>query len=89
VGQKELRAAIRNAWFSPTRLAGVEAWAKQAGITAEEFINNEVDGRLAADWGEVFQVFRANHGRYPEHGETSQAAEEWQREKQWGIGEHS
>ena len=78
---KELRAAIRDACFPPTRLAGVEGWAKRAGITAEEFINREIDGRIEGGEGEVFQLFRSNHGRYPEHGEREQAAAEWRREK--------
>ena len=78
---KELRAAIRDAYFPPTRLAGVQAWTKQQGIDTEEFINQEIDNRVKSDWGEVFQLFRANHGRYPEHGETDQAGAEWRREK--------
>jgi hypothetical protein len=76
---KELRAALRDAYFPPPRLLGVEAWAKQAGMTAEEFINTEIDAHIDGGWGEAFQFFRANHGRYPDHSEKekNQAAEEW------------
>ena len=79
---QELRDAIRNAAFPPTRLAVVQAWAKQAGVTPEEFINIEIDGRLESGEGESFRVFRANHGRYPSnYEEMRQATEEWNLEK--------
>jgi len=74
---KELRTALRNAHFSPRRMEGVEIWAKRIGITPEEFVDREIDGRVDGSEGEVFRVFRANHGRYPDHSEINEAAEEW------------
>jgi len=86
---KELRDAIRHVQFPPTRLMGVEGWARQAGITSEEFIEREIDGFIDSDWGECFQFFRANRGRYPEHGEKDAAAnlynEDWR--KRWKLDE--
>ena len=79
---QELRAALRHAYFKPPRMIGVETWAKEAGITPEEFINTEINASINSGWGEVFQVFRANHGRYPDsYTERVEAAEEWRREK--------
>src|SRR5215471_5108512 len=68
VEHKELRAAIRAVEFRPRRLKAKPTWAKQAGMTTEAFINAEVDAFLG-DPGTVesFQLFRANHGRYPTH----------------------
>ena len=86
---KELRDAIRHVQFPPTRLMGVEGWAKQAGITPEEFIEREIDGFIDSDWGECFQFFRAIHGRYPEPGEKDAAAnlynDDWR--KRWKLDE--
>ena len=76
-GNQELRAAMRKAYWPPGRLARVEEWAKQVSKTPEEFINMEIDAQIDDGWGEAFQDFQANHGRYPEHGETVQAAAEW------------
>ena len=44
----------------------------------EEFIKSEVDRFLQSDWVERFQLFRANHGRYPSNcEEKNQASAEW------------
>jgi hypothetical protein len=45
--------------------------------TPEEFINADISTFIDGGWGDVFQIFHANHGRYPEHVETAQAAEEY------------
>jgi len=86
---KELRDAIRHVQFPPTRLVGMEGWAKEAGITAEEFIEREIDGFIDSDWGECFQFFRDKRGRYPEHGEKDEAAnlynDDWRR--RWKLDE--
>jgi hypothetical protein len=86
---KELRAALRNAYFKPPRMRGVETWAKQAGMTAEEFINTEIDAHINSGWGEVFQIFHANHGRFPDsQTEKNEAAEEWRKgAEDWRKGQ--
>jgi len=45
--------------------------------TPEELINRAIDNYIEGGWGDVFQIFHANHGHYPEHAELAQAAEEY------------
>jgi hypothetical protein len=60
-------------------------FAKRQGITAEEMTEREVDA--CVDGGDVrsFELYRAKHGRYPDHTEINDAAnlsaEEW--DKTW------
>jgi hypothetical protein len=77
---QELRAAMRKVFWPPSRLGeygGVEELAKRASKTPEGYINADIDTFIDGGWGDVFQIFHRNHGRYPEQAETAQAAEEY------------
>ena len=74
---QELRAATRKVFWPPSRLEETDELAKRVNKTPEEFINADIDIFIDGGWGDVFQIFHANHGRYPEHSETAQAAEEY------------
>jgi hypothetical protein len=73
---QELRAAMRKVFWPPSRLEEAEV-AKRVNKTPEEFINADIDTFIDGGWGAVFQIFHANHGRYPERAKTAQAAEEY------------
>jgi len=79
---QELRAALRRA-FCRRDPEVQEMFAKQQGITAEEMTQREIDACVDGGWGECFQLYRAKHGRYPDHTETNDAAnlsaEEWRK----------
>jgi hypothetical protein len=77
---EELRAALRRA-FCRTDPEVQEMVAKRQGITAGELTQKEIDACVDGGWGETFQLYRAKHGRYPDHTEINDAAnlshEEW------------
>src|SRR5262249_605388 len=43
--------------------------------------NADIDTFIDAGWGDVFQVFHRNHGRYPEQADLSQASAEYSAEE--------
>src|SRR5215471_21494902 len=78
---QDLRAAMRKVFWPPSRLeayGGVGELAKRVNKTPEEFINADIDTFIDGGWGDVFQLFHTNHGRYPEQADLVQAAEEYQ-----------
>jgi hypothetical protein len=77
---QELRAAMLKVFWSPSRLEEAGELAKRVNKTPDEFISADIDTFIDGGWGDVFQIFHANHGRYPEH--AAQAAEEY---RQKGI----
>jgi hypothetical protein len=83
---QELRAAMRKVFWPPSRLeeyGGVEELAKRVNKTPEEIINTDINNFIDGGWGDVFQIFHANYGRYPKHAET--AAEEYRQVAKEGI----
>lgn len=74
---QELRTAMRNAHWPFPRILGADEWGSRVGMTGEEYINTEIDNRIDGGEGEIFKLFRAKYGRYPEHGETRQALGEF------------
>src|SRR5215469_1589143 len=77
---QELRVAIGNAFLSG-KLADIDAMAKYSGVPPERLLNQHTSGFIDGGWGDVFQLFHAKHGRYPEQAETKQAASEWRQAK--------
>src|SRR5215470_15462148 len=77
---QELRAAMRNVLWPPSRSEEAGELAKRLNKTPEEIINEDIDTFIDGGWGDVFQIFHRNHGRYPEHAEAAQAAEEYRRQ---------
>jgi len=73
---QELRAAMREVYWPATRLAVAGVWGRRVNMTAEEFINTEIDNLIDSGLGEVFKIFRTNHGHYPALADMQRALKE-------------
>jgi hypothetical protein len=61
----ELRAAMRKVFWPLSRLEEAGELAKRVNKTLDEFINADTNTFIDGGWGDVFQIFHANHWSLP------------------------